>query len=253
MLLIKPYILFPFVLAGGGWYYAKRSLNRGRVRIRPLYLAAAALLSIGGIVVLGHYFPEYSVDVFSSRTAELQRLGRVVRGGSSYELASEVPTTLAGQFAYAPAALLSALFRPSLFEVHNMLMLANAMETTLLTLLVIRILFTRNLDGVRQQILREPFLIFCLVFIVAFGLAVGLASTNLGTLSRYRAPLLPFFVLLILVLTRPAQMREATSESKNDAVAARRATPMAFGVPVRENGSMPYEVRSQRWNDGRKS
>ena len=35
MLLIKPYILFPFVLAGGSWYYWARSLKRGRVRIRP--------------------------------------------------------------------------------------------------------------------------------------------------------------------------------------------------------------------------
>ena len=104
----------------------------------------AGLLSIGGIVILGHYFPEYSVDAFSSRTAELQQLGRVVQGGSDFELGSETPPTLAGQLAYAPLALLSALFRPALFEVHNALMLANAAETTLFTLLLLRIAFTRN-------------------------------------------------------------------------------------------------------------
>ena len=90
-------------------------------------------------------------------------------------------------------------------------MLANALETTALTLLFARILFTRNLGNVRRQIADDPFLVFCLVFVVAFGIAVGLASTNLGTLSRYRCPLLPFFVLLLLVLGRPLSARSPAS------------------------------------------
>jgi hypothetical protein len=210
--LIKPYILFPFVLAGGSWYYWARSLKRGRVRIRPAYFAMAAVLGVGGIVLLGHYFPEYAIDSFSARTSELQRLGRVVRGGSTYELSGEIPTTVAGQFAYAPAALASSLFRPSLLEVHNLLMLANAVETTALTFLFARILFTRNLGNVRRQVADEPFLVFCVVFVIAFGIAVGLASNNLGTLSRYRAPLLPFFVALLLVLRKPLRARTSASQ-----------------------------------------
>lgn len=203
ILLIKPYILFPFVLAGGAWYYWARSLKMGRVRIRPAHFAVAAAIGCGGIVLLGHYFPEYGVDSFSTRTAELQRLGRVVHGGSNFELSSEIPTTLFGQFAYAPAALLSALFRPFLLEVHNLLMLANSVETTLITLLFLRLVFTRSLRDIRRQIAQQPFLVFCVVFVVMFGIAVGLASSNLGTLSRYRAPLLPFFVVLLLILSRP--------------------------------------------------
>ena len=203
ILLIKPYILFPFVLAGGSWYYWARSLKRGRVRIRPAHLVVAVVLGCGGIVLLGQYFPEYAVGQFGGRAAELHRLGRIVRGGSTYELTSEIPTTLGGQFAYAPAALLSALFRPSLFEVHNLLMLANSVETTLLTLLFLRLLFTRNLGKVRRQIAEEPFLVFCVVFVITFGIAVGLVSSNLGTLSRYRTPLLPFFVVLLVILSKP--------------------------------------------------
>ena len=63
ILLIKPYILFPFVLAGGSWYYWARSLRRGRVRIRPAYLVIAAVVGYGGIVLLGHYFPEYETTI----------------------------------------------------------------------------------------------------------------------------------------------------------------------------------------------
>jgi len=197
--LIKPYILFPLVLAGGSWYYWARSLKRGRLRIRPAYFVVAAVLGVGGIVVLGQYFPEYALDNFTARTGELQQLGR--RDGSAYTLSDE--TTVVGQLAYAPAALLTSLFRPVLFEVHNVLTLANAVEMTVLTFLFARILFTRNLGKVRRQIADNPLLVFCVVFVIAFGIAIGLASSNLGTLSRYRCPLLPFFVVLLLVLGKP--------------------------------------------------
>ncbi len=82
LLLVKPYILFPLVLAGGSWYYWARSSRRGRVRVRPLHLVVAALLGIGGIVALGQYFPQYSLDNFTdprlrssaARPARRQRL-----------------------------------------------------------------------------------------------------------------------------------------------------------------------------------
>jgi hypothetical protein len=208
MSLIKPYILFPVALAGGSWYYWARSLKRGRVRVRPIYFAAAAVLGVGGIVVLGRYFPEYALDTFSTRSAALQQLGR--RGGSSFALGGETPTTLLGQFAYAPAALFTSLFRPFLFEVHNLPTLVNAMETTVLMLLFARIFFTRSLGTVRRQIADNPFLVFCIVFVLAFGIAVGLASSNLGTLSRYRSPLVPFFVVLLVAVGKPLRARSPT-------------------------------------------
>jgi hypothetical protein len=212
ILLIKPYVLFPFVLAAGSWYYWARSLKRGGVRIRPAYAVVAAVLSVGGVVVLGQYFPEYGLDNFAARTSELRRFGR--HGGSAFSLGGEAPTTLVGQFAYAPAALLSSLFRPFLFEVHNIPALVNAVETTVLTVLFVRILFTRNLGKVRRQIADSPFLVFCVVFVMAFGIAVGLASSNLGTLSRYRSPLVPFFVVLLLVLGKPRRARSPARKAQ---------------------------------------
>ncbi len=217
VMLIKPYIMFPLVLAVGSWYYWARSLKRGRLRIRPAAFAAAAALGVGGIVLLGHQFPEYAADTFSIHTHELQQIGRGLRGGSNYALGDEMPTTLGAQLLYAPLALLTSLFRPLIFEARGLLMLANALETTVLTVLFARILFTRNLDGVRRQILDDPFLVFCVVFVVSFGIAVGLASTNLGTLSRYRSPILPFFVLLLFVLRRPGRVRSPAKDVHSSA------------------------------------
>ena len=196
--LIKAYILFPFALAGGCWYYWARVGHRRA--IRPLYLGIGALLSVGSIVILSTYFPEYAFDNFGSQTARLQQIGKTIRGGSNYALGDTNPTGLAGQLAYAPLALLTSLFRPSLFEVRNMLMFINALETTFLTVLFIRILYVTTTSRVLSTFRSNPFLVFCLIFVFALGVAVGLASTNLGTLSRYRSPLIPFFTFLLLAL-----------------------------------------------------
>lgn len=223
ILLFKPYILFPLVLAGGSWYYWARSLKRGRVRVRPAYVAIAGVLGVGGIALLGQYFPEYAPDTFSGRTQALQQIGRGMRGGSNYALSGEIPTTFAGQLVYSPAALLTSLFRPAIFEVRNLLMLASAVETTVLTVLFARILFTRNISSVRRQIMEDPFLVFCAVFVIAFGIAVGLTSTNLGTLSRYRSPILPFFAVLLLVL-------DGTGRSRSTAKDVRRGPERVLGA-----------------------
>jgi hypothetical protein len=60
--------------------------------------------------------------------------------------------------------------------------------------------------------MEEPFLVFCVVFVITFGIAVGLTSTNLGTLSRYRSPILPFFAVLLLVLGRTRRARFLAKE-----------------------------------------
>jgi 4-amino-4-deoxy-L-arabinose transferase-like glycosyltransferase len=224
VLLIKPYVMFPFVLAGGAWYYWARSLRRGRVRVRPAHLAVAAIVGVGGILLLAQHFPEYSPDNFTLHTSELQKIGRGIRGGgSNFALGGEIPTTLGGQLAYAPLALLASLFRPVIFEARNLLMLANALETALLTLLLARIVFTRDLSRVRRQVMDDPFLVFCVVFLVALGVAVGLASTNLGTLSRYRAPILPFLALTLFALQKPHHLRSNLRE-------IRSGSPSVVGV-----------------------
>jgi hypothetical protein len=213
MWIIKPYILFPLVLAGGAWYYWARSVRRGRVRVRPLYVAVASGLGLGGILLLGQYFPEFAPESFADRTVELQEIGRGLHGGSNYSLGSEIPTSLSGQLVYAPLALLASLFRPAIFEVRNLLMLANAIETTALTLLLGRIVLKRKLGHVRNQIMDDPFLVFCGVFVVSFGIAVGLTAANLGTLSRYRSPILPFFAIMLLILQKPLGARSAVKKT----------------------------------------
>ena len=108
----------------------------------------------------------------------------------------------------APIALVFAVFRPAIFEVQNSMMLLNALETTTLTALMF--IAFRRWSGreLRTELTSIPIISFSVAFTLVFGVAVGLGSTNLGTLSRYRVPMLPLLAPLVLVLAAPRR-REA--------------------------------------------
>ena len=70
-----------------------------------------------------------------------------------------------------------------------------------LSFYALRFLLRESLSKAMARVRNSPVLMFCATFVVTLGIAVGLATTNLGTLSRYRMPLVPFFATLLLLVT----------------------------------------------------
>ena len=226
--LIKPYVLFPFVLAGGLWYYASRSMPKtGGLSIKPFYLALGVGGGFGALLLLGQLFPTFSIRNLGASAARLQALGTT--SGSSYAMGDGTADSLTGQLAFAPFALFSALFRPMFFEVRNAVMLINAVETTIISVLLIQSIWTRKWAWMWATVLRSPIGMFCLAFTVLLGVGVGLGTTNLGTLSRYRVPMMPFYAALILWWSAPAVVVAATRRIDRQVA---RAGSRGLGLPV---------------------
>lgn len=101
--------------------------------------------------------------------------------------------TLSGTLNLAPAAINVTLFRPYLWEVRNPLMLLSALES----LLVLSLTFNFFLKGGWKNVWNDPFLIFCIAFVLVFAFAVGVSTFNFGTLMRYKIPLYPFLLALL--------------------------------------------------------
>lgn len=199
----KAYILFPIAVAAGLWWFWHHSVSTtGSVAIaqKPLYVVGAAIVAIGGMFALGELFPQYSIDALGEETAQMQEAGAGAEGGSYYAMGDPEETSLAGQLAFAPVALTASLFRPFIFEAHNAVAVINGLEMTVVLGLWFRILWVRGLRQSWRLLRQSPFLIFCVVFVVLFGLGVGLATTNLGTLSRYRVPMMPLYLLTLMML-----------------------------------------------------
>ena len=218
--LVKPYILFPLSAAGGVWYFWQNGGAR-RQKLKPVHFVVGAVLAVGGVIVLGELFPQYAYDNIGVEAARLQEIGTLVTGGTSYEIVEGSERSVAGQLAYAPLALATSLFRPLPFEIVNITSAVNAVEVFVFTLLFIRAWLAHGWRGLLRRIKSLPFMTFAFTFTLVAGIAIGLATTNLGTLSRYRVPMFPFYVAMIAYMFPLRQKAVATARA---AVRRTRAT-----------------------------
>ena len=201
VLLYKPYLLMPLGAALGAWFaIARLKPRRGQLlaALRPAPVIGGGVLVLITILALEQLVPRFGFTSLGDELARLQEVGSY--GGSAVEIGNPVERSLLGQLAFAPQALLTALFRPFLFEARSVLMLVNGLETALIAALVGRALIRVRWARVPEWMLRRPWLLFSAIFTLVLALGVGLGTSNLGTLSRYRAPMMPMYVLLLCEL-----------------------------------------------------
>lgn len=213
IILLKPYVMLTLVIAGSVWIVWARLLkSRGSIVVKPLYLALAAGLVLGGFTVVSALVPSMSPDAISETMTYQRRVAGQEAGGSNFylegkdadpEAARDSGRGLTSQLAIAPLALVTALFRPFLFESRRAMQLLNALEMTWMTILFIQVFRRNSLAALLRRLTASPTLMFCLTFTLVLALGTGLSTANLGALSRYRAPMMPFFLLLLLVLRQP--------------------------------------------------
>ena len=197
--LSKPYVLFPIGITASLHYYFSRQRKGGELRIRPVSLAASVALAIGVVAILGVAFPRFAYEQVGEEIATLQY--HRGQGGSGYVMGDYTERTFAGQIAFAPIALLFIFFRPTIFEVHNVAMAASAIEIGVFVIIFVRLLFVAGVGRVVAWVLQDKNLLSLVIFVLIFGAAVGLSTTNFGTLSRYRAPMMPFYAMFLAALS----------------------------------------------------
>lgn len=201
----KPPFLFPFAFGLGAWIFFHRS-QKSR-RLAPLYLAVGVVIGYGLVALLSVLFPEFSPNHIAEQVAEAQLYGERTGAEHTYAVGDYNTRTLTGQLAYAPLALVTTLARPALWETHNVSSTMASLEMTVLSALLLFGIVRGGIRGLRAM-LDAPIVVFAVTFALLAAVAVGLATTNFGTLSRYRVPILPFYGVVVAVLAsrskRPA-------------------------------------------------
>jgi hypothetical protein len=201
---IKKYILLCFLPAVLLWIFAGH-FTRIRSTVAKIMLVpfvGLAIVAFGyyAIVKIGENDPRYSIDKIAV-TARVTAYdigfysGR--DAGSGYSL-GELDGTFSGMVKLAPQAVNVSLFRPYLWEVRNPLMLLSALESLAFLLLTIYVFYqSRRVIGLAFG---DPTILFCFVFSLTFAFAVGISTFNFGTLMRYKIPLLPFYLMGLVLL-----------------------------------------------------
>jgi hypothetical protein len=211
----KAYVFFPLAIAGGVWFFAERSRQaHGLIQWKLRYVVLGAIVIVVALLALGRFFPNYSVHNLAEETTQLQHAYTRIDAGSTIEM-HQVRVEdggFRGQLRNTPIAIISSLFRPFLFEARNAAMMINSLETSVLIILIFLVLTRRGIGGTITMTRKEPLLVFCVVYVFVFAVSVGLAAPNLGTLSRYRVPMLPAYWLLLLGLLPLSKRRKLTTQ-----------------------------------------
>lgn len=201
---VKVYILMAFLPAAIVWIFLSRIQSIRYTLVKFVLFPIALALSIGlGFVAImrtGGSAGKYSLDNIA-RTAQVTAYDiRYYTGkdaGSGYSI-GELDGTWQSMVRLAPAAVNVTLFRPYLWEVRNPLMLLAALEAFAFLVGVLYIIFTTRSAIFRG--IRNPDVLFALIFSITFAFAVGVSTFNFGTLVRYKIPMLPFFGVMLALM-----------------------------------------------------
>ena len=227
--IIKSYIVMAFLPAillwGVGLLSYKIKDTRLILFVRYFLYASA----IGGIALVGgklesEMFGEYNIENVASKSfVTRDYLFRISneQDGSGYTLGDFDPTLL-GMLEQAPAGVNVTLFRPYLWEARKPIVMISALESLFFLIFTIVVIFRNNPIRLIQRILSDETLQFCLIFTLIFAFAIGISTSNFGSLVRYKIPCLPFFTAFLIILYYPPKqelvLRKERDKSRKETV-----------------------------------
>jgi len=170
-----------------------------RLVATPLILFTFLIIGFISLKTLSESSQKYNIDRLEGNVKGFHSW-HTTQGGSSYNL-GDVEYTAIGVLKKIPAALNATFFRPYLWEARNPVVLLGAIESTILLILFIVILFQSKLrpfKHIKQTILLKSLIAYILIF----GFAVGFTSYNFGALGRYKMPVMSLFVFILIYIYR---------------------------------------------------
>jgi hypothetical protein len=190
------------------------------VRIIKQYRDSVVLLNLLRIVILSMTFVVFILVLRSQgqiiaetadgflKQAEIQQSdfqNNETYGEKRYDLGITDYSPI-GMLRKAPVAILTAFYRPGIWEANSPLLLISGLETSLFIVLTAMFLFKGKLGPKIRFIRFNEFLVFSLGFALILAFFAGFTSGLFGVLVRFKAPLLPF--LLIVLTTNPKNEEE---------------------------------------------
>jgi len=188
---------------GVAWL-AKRDQRGPAAILRPLRYSILPVV-IGGIMiaVFSSYIARYGfVQEEASLIKGALEVGMYKHVGLSTDAVGSglalgiTEASVGGVLGYIPFGMFTFLFRPLIFEAHNALALAAALESTFFLALVFWRF--RNLVAAVKSVFSRPFVAFCAI---TFSLLTAMLSleSNFGVIVRHRTMVLPFLLILLAV------------------------------------------------------
>ena len=157
-----------------------------------------SFIFLGGIFLFVQFFS-------SSFSAEMVAEAELVQSdftenetytGKRYEI-SNTDASPAGLIRAVPESVFYGIYKPFIYESLSPTLIINGIESFVLMILTLKFFISRDLFLKIKNIRKEEILVFSLIFAFFIAFMSGFTSVLFGVLVRIRAPLLPFFFLVL--------------------------------------------------------
>jgi len=214
---IKPYILIALLPGTLFWiYYDRLSSGRGKLLLRLqiilFFVAGMVIFSLGTGGVSG-----FLDEILQDAAVKKNDLGQAYYEGSGADI-GQFDGTLNGAIKLAPKAIVMGLFRPFIWEVNSVVVMLSGLENFFLLVFLFYIIWRAGPGKFIKLIIKNPLILFCLLFSLLFAFIIGLSTSNFGALVRFKIPLIPFLISALFIiefLSSPKnRLKQAVSTAK---------------------------------------
>ena len=119
---------------------------------------------------------------------------------SNFSLGIEFDGSISSLIKMAPMAIIATLYRPFLWESKKLTTLLSSFESLAIMLFTLIVFFRTGPGNFIKAIVRDPVVLYCILFALLFALFVGATTANFGSLVRYKIPCLPFYIIALFLI-----------------------------------------------------
>jgi hypothetical protein len=203
--MVKSYILIALAPGLIIWFNFQRLQNLKSSFIRILLFPAILFGSLAAFLSFyqanSELFGVYGADQVFEHAALVQQdlVREEAYGGNKFDIGAFDPS-LAGVTSKIPAAVTAGLFRPFIWESGSgVTIFFSGLENTFILGLFILALLRQRIVGFFSFTFSHPLLILGFIFSFFLAFSIGLTTANFGALVRYKIPLVPFFIAILLL------------------------------------------------------
>ncbi len=204
---IKTYIFLVLLLALTIWIFAETNKLIKEKTLRQVFAVMTFAIGVTAGYFLVQYFTsletlkQYQLDNIVS-SAETQRNNYLFVDQQMGQQTSYYSIYSSNPFLLTVNSIGATFFRPFPWEIKSAASVLSAIEALGFLLLTINLFFKKGIVLPFRLIFKDPRILLCFVFAMVFAVGVGASTANFGTLSRYKIPCMPFYMIMLLLLYR---------------------------------------------------
>lgn len=207
LLQIKIYIFYAFAIAlPFGWFLFKFKRFSFGIKLLSIVIFLGALAASYSSIASS--ITESMNDIINDSQKYLELYSQNKEVGDATIIPTLDPSPL-GFFKFCLEGLMTVYMKPFPWQINKVLYLFVILENMLIYYIIFMRIKMKPVNVKNNSIF---FTYFCVVFAIVFGIVVGVNAFNLGTISRYRVPGLPFlfagvFCLRLAKINRKSKLK----------------------------------------------